>query len=109
MKKLISAASILALSLGAAAVQAESTKDCMLEGTVYKSEHGGEEQTKVKFHSAKKYDADSNCRVRKGEKMEFKLPEDTRLKEAPSGSQVKYRYQQDEDGSSKTELVSVGA
>lgn len=109
MKNLMSAASILAISLTAATVHAETTKDCMLEGTVYKSEQGGEEQTKVKFHSAKKYDTDSNCRVRKGEKMEFKLPEDTRLQEAPSGSQVKYRYQQDKDGSSKTELVSVGA
>lgn len=108
MKNLISAASILALSLSAAAVQAEPTRDCMLEGTVYKSERGGEEQTEVKFHSARKYDADSKCRVRKGEKMEFKLPEDTRLQEAPSGSQVKYRYQQDKDGSSKTELLSVG-
>mgnify|MGYP003131772193 CR=1 FL=1 len=41
--------------------------------------------------------------------MEFKLPADTRLKNAPAGSTVKYRYRQHEDGSSKTELVSVGA
>ncbi len=109
MKKLISTASLLALSLTAAATLAEPGRDCMLEGTVYKTERGGEEQTTVKFHSAKRFDADSNCRVRKGEKMEFKLPEDTRLKDAPSGSSVKYRYQQEKDGTAKTELLSVGA
>ena len=79
-------------------------KDCLLEGTVYKSEANG---TGVKFHSAKKYDKDSNCRVRRGEKLEFKLPDDPRLEEAPAGSSVKYRYQENSDGSSKTELVKI--
>lgn len=109
MNKLIAVASALALTLGTAAVLAEPAKDCMLEGTVYKTERGGEEETKVKFHSATRYDENSNCRVRRGDKMEFKLPEDTRLQDAPSGSQVKYRYQEEKDGSSKTELVSIGA
>ena len=106
MRKLIAAvASATLLALPGIAL-AGPEKDCMLEGTVYKS---GDDQTNVKFHSAKKYDKDSNCRVRRGEKMEFKLPEDPRLEEAPSGSAVKYRYQEQQDGSSKTELVSVGA
>ena len=105
MKNLITAVSTVALLYAPALVSAGSEKDCLLEGTVYKS---GQEDT-VKFHSAKKYNEDSKCRVRRGEKMEFKLPEDTRLQEAPSGSTVKYRYQEQKDGSSKTELVSVGA
>ncbi|QFU77469.1 hypothetical protein EY643_18330 [Halioglobus maricola] len=103
MKKLIAALSTAALLATSGLAMAETRKDCLLEGTVYES---GEGQS-VKFHSAKKYDEDANCRVRRGEKMEFKLPEDTRLKEAPSGSTVKYRYQENNDGSSKTELVSV--
>ena len=107
MKKFITAVSTLALMAASGLAAAGSEKDCLLEGTVYKS--GQEQQTGVKFHSAKKYDKDANCRVRRGEKMEFKLPEDPRLQQAPEGSTVKYRYQQQKDGSSKTELVSIGA
>ena len=107
MRKVIAAIFATAVVAAPGLAMAEPSKDCLLEGTVYKS--GQDQQTGVKFHSAKKYDEDANCRVRRGEKMEFKLPEDPRLKEAPSGSTVKYRYQEQEDGSSKTELVSVGA
>lgn len=106
MKKLIAAAVTAALLGAPGLALAGPEKDCLLEGTVYKS---GEDQVGVKFHSAEKYDKDANCRVRRGEKMEFKLPEDPRLQDAPAGSSVKYRYQENRDGSSKTELVSVGA
>ncbi len=101
--------SLLAAALLAATgpALAETTKDCMLEGTVYKTERGGEESTKVKFHSVSKYDEDAKCRVRRNEKMQFKLPDDPRLKEAPGGSAVKYRYRE-EDGNSSTELISIG-
>ena len=106
MNKLIATA-VTAVLLGVSGTTvAGPEKDCLLEGTVYKS---GQDQLGVKFHSAKKYDKDANCRVRRGEKMEFKLPEDPRLEDAPAGSTVKYRYQEHKDGSSKTELVSVGA
>jgi hypothetical protein len=47
--------------------------------------------------------------VRRSQKMEFKLPPDTRLKDAPSGSDVKYRYRTDESGQSNAELISTGA
>ena len=103
MRAFIAAVSATALLAVPGLTLAETSKDCLLEGTVYES---GEGQS-VKFHSARKYDKDANCRVRRDEKMEFKLPQDTRLQEAPSGSTVKYRYQEKEDGSSKTELVSV--
>ena len=104
MKTLLAAVSTVALLAAPVAALAGSEKDCLLEGTVYKS---GQEPTGVKFHSAKRYDENSKCRVRRGEKMEFKLPEDSRLQDAPNGSTVKYRYQEQEDGTSKTELVSV--
>ncbi|RLQ23443.1 hypothetical protein DWB85_02495 [Seongchinamella sediminis] len=99
----VSTAVLLALP-GFALAQTE--KDCLLEGTVHKS---GEAETGVTFHSARRYDEDARCRVRRSEKMEFKLPADPRLQEAPDGSTVKYRYQEQKDGSSKTELVSIGA
>ena len=99
------AATLLAVT---APALAESDRDCMLEGTVYKTERGGEEQMQVKFHSIERYDEDARCRTRRGEKMEFKLPQDTRLQEAPDGANVKYRYQEKSDGSSSTELISVG-
>jgi hypothetical protein len=41
--------------------------------------------------------------------MEFKLPADTRVKDAPDGSEVQYRYRQDNRGQSTTELINVGA
>ncbi len=108
MKKIITLPGLLILCLATSSVFAGPSKDCMLEGTVHKTEGAGEDQVNVKFHSVEKYEQDSNCRVRKGEKMEFKLPEDTRLKAAPAGSAVKYRYQEDRDGRSTTELISVG-
>jgi hypothetical protein len=40
--------------------------------------------------------------------MEFKLPPDPRVQEAEDGSPVKYRYRKESDGSTSTELISVG-
>ena len=110
MKTFITAVATLALSIGAATSYADTTKDCMLEGTVQKgSGDTAEQNVSVKFHSVEKYDQDANCRVRRGQKMEFQLPDDPRLNEADSGSEVKYRYRTDSDGNAKTELLSVGA
>ncbi len=108
MKKLITIAlSSLALVAFAAVSQADD-KDCMLEGTVYKSGEGAD-NTKVQFHSMGRYDENSKCRVRKDEKVEFKLPADPRLEDAPDGSKVRYRYQENSEGQSSTKLISVGA
>lgn len=109
MKTIATVLAALPLVLAATIAQAEPTKDCLLEGTVVKSGAEGNGQgTNVKFHSMEKYDEDANCRVRRGEKVEFKLPEDTRVQQAPEGSTVKYRYKQEQDGSTSTELLSVG-
>lgn len=108
MKTIAKAITIIALGVTVATVQAASDKDCLLEGTVYKDQRGGEESTQVKFHSVSKYDAEAKCRVRRNEKMQFKLPDDPRLQDAPDGSPVKYRYRTEEGGSSSTELISIG-
>ena len=65
--------------------------------------------TQVKIHSISRYDEESRCSVRRGQKMEFKLPQDNRVQEAPSGSEVEYRYRQDDAGESSAELIRVGA
>ena len=90
-------------------VLADSEKDCLLEGTVLHGEQAGQDTTTVKIHSISQYDEQSRCNVRRSQKMEFKLPPDTRLKDAPSGSDVKYRYRSDGTGQSDTQLISVCA
>ena len=108
--KLLSNAVLFTALLGlVSGVAAETERDCLMKGTVYKSDHGGEPSTEVKFHSIDDYDGDSRCRMRKGKKLEFQLPADSRLEEAPSGSEVEYRYRTDESGNSSTELIRVGA
>lgn len=97
------------MSLLANAAMADNSKDCMLEGTVHKNSDSAEQGVNVRFHSVSKYDEDANCHVRRGEKMEFKLPPDPRVQEADDGSPVKYRYRKESDGSTSTELISVGA
>jgi hypothetical protein len=98
----------LVIGLASGAGVADAERDCVLEGTVYKGNAGEEQSVNVKFHSVSKYDEDANCRVRRGEKMQFKLPPDPRLQEAEDGSPVKYRYQSDGEGSEKTQLISIG-
>jgi hypothetical protein len=97
-----------ALSLFAFAAQAETTRDCMLEGTVDRVESGANDKVHVTFHAASKYEDGANCRMRRGEKLEFKIPSDPRLEEAPDGATVKYRYRRDDEGRDSAELISVG-
>ena len=106
MKKLLQTVTLATLVGTSPLALAE--KDCLLEGTVEKSGSGAEQSTMVKIHSVKKYDDASRCRVRRGEKLEFKLPSDDRLESAPSGSEVKYRYRSN-NGGANAELISVDA
>ncbi len=87
---------------------ADSEKDCLLKGTVQHGDSADNAATTVKIHSVSRYDENSRCRVRRDQKMEFKLPSDNRVKDAPDGSKVQYRYRTDEAGGSKAELISVG-
>ena len=77
---------LTALLSAASVVLADSEKDCLLQGTVVHGEQTGQGMTTVKINSISKYDEDARCNMRRGQKMEFKLPEDARLKDAPSGS-----------------------
>jgi hypothetical protein len=97
-----------ALFLGGSVAMAGDATDCLLEGTVQHGEQAGKAATMVKIDSISKYDAQSRCKVRSGQKLEFKLPPDTRLQEVPSGSEVKYRYRTDSSGEANSELISIG-
>ena len=110
MKTVIRIIAAVSLPLIAATTMADTTRDCMLEGTVQKQQGASadDQAVNVKLHSVSKFDQDANCRVRKGEKMEFKLPPDPRLQDAEPGSTVKYRYRTESDGSTQAELMSVG-
>jgi hypothetical protein len=108
MDKLLKTACAAALLLAAAGLQAEPAKDCLLEGTVHRSTSGGEDSLQVKFHSMKQYEPGARCRNRRNEKVEFKLPDDPRLQDAPDGSAVKFRYREERNGESRTDLISVG-
>ncbi len=104
----LAAALFLAATLGTSpAAMAGSEKDCLLKGTVERS--GASSGTQVKIHSISKYDEESRCRVRRGQKLEFKLPQDNRLESAPTGSEVEYRYRSDDRGESNAELIRVEA
>jgi hypothetical protein len=109
MRPIHNALIVLAFLVLSPFVMAESGKDCLLQGTVLHGEQAGQDTTTVKINSISQYDEESRCSMRRSQKMEFKLPHDTRLKDAPSGSEVKYRYRTDETGQADTELISVGA
>jgi hypothetical protein len=98
-----------AFVLAGPAAMADGGKDCLLKGTVQHGEQAGQETTTVKIHSISQYDDESRCNMQRGQKLEFKLPQDPRLQEAPSGSAVKYRYRTDDKGGDSSELISVGA
>jgi len=108
MKALTQTVTFLVLATGAFAVAA-GEKDCLLKGTVEHGDGAAAGTTQVKIHSISQYDEDSRCSVRRSQKMEFKLPQDPRLQDAPSGSAVEYRYRTDDSGQSSAELISVGA
>ena len=106
--KILKTTVLIAACLGAGSVMAAGEKDCLLQGTVVRGDQAGQEMTMVKIHSVSRYDEQSRCKVRSGKKMEFKLPQDTRVQSAPEGSEVKYRYRSDDNGSN-AELISIGA
>ncbi len=108
MKSFSKSLMFCALVLAVPFALADDAKDCMLQGTVQHGEQAGQNTTMVKIDSISKYDAQSRCKVRRGQKLEFKLPPDSRLQEVPSGSEVKYRYRTDGSGESNSELISIG-
>ncbi len=85
------ATSLLAVSLPSTA---ETVRDCVMEGYV-KRQSGSEDNVYVAFHSAKPADKDASCNMRKREKVQFKAPVDSAIKDMRPGTRVKYRYTED--------------
>ena len=87
--------------------QAEPARDCLLEGNIEKTGVIGEEKIRVKIHRIGQYSKSTPCRIRRDKKMEFRLPDDPRLWEATDGSEVQYRYRNDQTGGSSVELINI--
>lgn len=98
---------VLAAALIASpAALAGAEKDCRLKGTVERPA-AADGEAQVRIHSISRYDDESRCRVRRGQKLEFRLPQDSRLNTAPAGSEVEYRYRSDGQGESNAELIRI--
>ena len=108
LRKTLIFAVLAASAFSGSLALADGEKDCLLKGTVNHGNQSGQDATTVKINSISKYDETSRCNVRRDQKMEFKLPQDTRLNQAPSGSDVEYRYRTDSNGEGAAELIRVG-
>ncbi|MDZ7785140.1 MAG: hypothetical protein U5K56_20055 [Halioglobus sp.] len=106
IRQILTAAAVI---VAVPAALADSDRDCLLKGTVVHGDGAGLDNTTVKIHSVRPYEDDARCRELQQPKMRFKLPADSRLEEAPSGSAVEYRYRLDDRGESDAELISIGA
>lgn len=92
--KLALAAILTPALIFSAGVQAETVRDCVVEGTV-KRQQGESDKVYVAFHSAKPAEKGAPCRMRKREKLQFKAPSSQDLQNAEPGTRVKYRYTED--------------
>ena len=92
------------LFLVATAAQAAPVRDCVMEGTLQRT--AAENQVRVAFHSAKPAEQGASCRLRRNEKLHFKAPARS-IQDAPEGSRVQYRYQEDAAGEQTWELKKV--
>ena len=95
----------LALSMS---VQAETVRDCMMEGTV-KRHQGNGDTVYVAFHSAKPAEEGASCHLRKREKLRFKAPSGADLQDAEPGTPVKYRYTEDSKKGSTWKLQKASS
>ena len=103
ISKLVFAAVLSPLLMLSAGVQAETVRDCVMEGTVKRHQENGD-KVYVAFHSAKPAEEGAPCRVRKREKLQFKAPSSDNLQEAEPGTRVKYRYTEDSEKGSSWKL-----
>ncbi len=101
------AIAVLSSLLLCGTIQAEPTRDCVLEGTVKKS--ADQNDVYVAFRSARPAEEGANCKFRKNEKLQFKQPASSELQSAPEGSRVKYRYTEDPDKGTTWELQKVSS
>jgi hypothetical protein len=97
---------LLTLVTYPALLQAEVTRDCVLEGTVTKRP-SADDRVYVAFHSYRPAEAGAECNIRKREKLQFKQPAASDINSAKPGSQVEYRYTEDSKTGTKWELRDV--
>ena len=83
------AAALLTLS---AVAQSAPQRDCVLEGTVRKQSAISDDKVYVAFHSARPAERGASCRFRRDEKLRFKAPTGSDIRDAAPGSKVEYRY-----------------
>jgi len=101
----VSALFIIA-TLFAGALCAEPVRDCVLEGTVKKTD-ADENQVFVAFHSYRPAEEGAPCNIRRSEKLHFKQPSGSRLDSVKPGSKVEYRYIEDREEGNSWELRNV--
>ncbi len=77
-------------------VNAETVRDCVVEGTVTRQK-GSSDKVYVAFHSAKPAEKGASCRMGRREKFQFKAPNASELKDAEPGTKVRYRYTEDSE------------
>lgn len=110
MKILTNGVTVFLSSLLVCAVaQAETpASDCLLTGTV-KQSAADENKVYVAFRSARPAEQGAKCKVHRNEKLQFKVPADSRINAAPPGSKVEYRYTEDRDHADSWELQSISS
>jgi hypothetical protein len=106
MKTICSTLLATALAFAGTGLQAETVRDCVLEGTVKKHE-ANDDKVYVAFHSYRAAEEGANCRLRRKEKLHFKQPASSEINTARPGSKVQYRYTEDSKTGSSWELKKV--
>ena len=103
INKLALAAILAPVLIFSGGAQAETVRDCVVEGTV-KRQKGDSEKVYVAFHSAKPAEKGASCRMRNREKLRFKAPSSEGLQDAEPGTRLKYRYTEDSEKGSTWKL-----
>ena len=104
--KLAAAAILAPLFTLALNVQAETVRDCTVTGTV-KPSPASSENVHVALHSVRPAESGAPCKVRRKDRLKFKLPSSPELENAKPGTQVEYRYTEDSKQGSSWKLQKV--
>ena len=104
--KLALAAILAPLLVLTANVQAETVRDCKITGTVQRAS-GSADNVYVALRSVQPAQEGADCKMRRREKLQFKLPSSPELENARPGTQVEYRYTEDTERGSAWKLQKV--
>jgi len=110
MKILTNGVAVFLSSLLVCAVAKAETpvSDCLLTGTV-KQSAADENKVYVAFRSARPAEPGAKCKMPRKDKLQFKVPADSRINAAPPGSKVEYRYSEDREQEGSWELRSISS